>query len=123
MLVNGDPALATRTRADGVHLTASRLLELEARPACELVGASCHDERELAHAAKLGLDFAVLGPVKQTASHAGAPTLGWIRFRELVNGYPLPVYGVGGLTRDDMRDAWTAGAHGITAIRGAWSQA
>ena len=121
VLVNADPELAARAGADGVHLTAARLMEAQSRPDCELVGASCHDERELAQAARLGLDFAVLGPVADTATHPGASTLGWKRFGELAADYPLPIYAVGGLSRGDMHAAWSAGAHGIAAIRGAWS--
>ncbi len=65
----------------------------------DLVGASCHDAAELDRAAGLGLDFVVLGPVQETASHPGARTLGWDAFRELVADYPLPVYAIGGLAR------------------------
>jgi 8-oxo-dGTP diphosphatase len=122
VLVNANPGLAWSTRADGVHLTAARLLETSVRPDLELVGASCHDARELAHAARLGVDFVVLGPVKDTASHPGAPTLGWRRFSELVADYPLPVYAVGGLDYSDVELAWAAGAHGIAAIRAAWRE-
>jgi 8-oxo-dGTP diphosphatase len=120
MLVNGDESVARRAALAGVHLTSSRLLSAQARPDFDLVGASCHDERELARAAELGLDFAVLGPVAPTASHPGSPLLGWQRFRELVANYPLPVYAIGGLGAGDLDRAWSAGAHGIAAIRGAW---
>ena len=120
VLVNGDAAIAERAGADGVHLTSKALAASESRPPFELVGASCHDERELARAARLGLDFAVLGPVRPTASHPGAATLQWPRFRELTRDYPLPVYAIGGLGRDDLEDAWASGAHGVAAIRGAW---
>ena len=121
VLVNATPQVAARAGADGVHLTAERLMRTSARPELELVGASCHDARELEHAVQLGLDFAVVGPVNDTASHPGAPTLGWARFAELIAGCPLPVYGVGGLGPSDLHDAWTAGAHGVAAIRAAWS--
>jgi 8-oxo-dGTP diphosphatase len=121
VLVNADPQLAARTAADGVHLTAARLMQTRARPDCALVGASCHGERELAHAAALGLDFAVLGPLRETATHPDASTLGWRRFAALVTDYPLPVYAIGGLTPSDFHEAWNAGAHGIAAIRGAWT--
>ena len=120
LLLNGPPTLARRAGADGVHLTAAKLMDSRSRPDCELVGASCHDERELAHAAALGLDFVVVGPVGQTASHAGAPVLGWKRFGELIAGHTLPVYAIGGIQRSDLEAAWSAGAHGIAAIRGAW---
>lgn len=121
LLINGDANLAARLDADGVHLTAAQLMTVRARPEFRLVGASCHDERELAHAAQIGVDFAVLGPVAETASHPGAPPLGWNRFRNLASGYPVPIYAIGGLGHADLCDAWNAGAHGIAAIRAAWS--
>jgi 8-oxo-dGTP diphosphatase len=117
VLVNGDPDFAMAAGADGVHLTAARLMATTRRPHCPLVGASCHDERELSHAAALGLDFVVLGPVAATPSHPGAPVLGWLSFAALIQRYPLPVYAIGGLSAEDLRAAWTAGAHGIAAIR------
>lgn len=120
VLVNGGPEIADRAGADGIHLTASRLMSLDARPDCELVGASVHDERELARAAALGIDFVVLGPVQETASHPGARAIGWPRFRELIAGYPLPVFAVGGMRSQDLPAAWETGAHGIAAIRSAW---
>ena len=100
--------------ADGVHFTASQLMELNARPA-GLAAASCHTREELERAMALGLDFAVLGPVRDKS-----PALGWARFAQIASGATLPVYAVGGLTRADLRDAWRAGAHGIAMIRGSW---
>ena len=120
IVINGDAALAERVGADGVHLTSQQLMAARSRPAVKLVGASCHDARELARAAEIGADFAVVGPVSETATHEGAPTLGWRRFGELIADYPLPVYAIGGLREDDFPQAWQAGAHGIAAIRGAW---
>jgi 8-oxo-dGTP diphosphatase len=123
VLLNADPDVAVRAGADGVHLTAERLMHLETRPPLRLAGASCHTRADLDRAAALGLDFVALGPVQETASHPGAVLLGWTRFRALVADYPLPVYAIGGMTRADMRNAWEAGAHGIAAIRGAWGAA
>ncbi len=105
-------------QADGVHLTARALMESSARPAGRVVGASCHDAHEIAHAARLGLDYVVVGPVKDTPSHPGAPTLGWEGFAALVHGSPLPAYAIGGLTRADLAEARRRGAHGV-ALRSA----
>ncbi len=120
VLVNGDMALANDAGADGVHLTASQLLSLSRRPDFPLVAASCHDAGELAQARRLGLDFVVLGPVKETASHPGRPGMGWAAFGSLAADYPLPIFALGGLAREDKEAAWQAGAHGIAAIRAAW---
>jgi 8-oxo-dGTP diphosphatase len=120
LLVNGDVDLARRIGADGVHLSAARLMALAGRPEVDLCAASCHDRAELDRAAELGLDFVVLGPVHPTPTHAGMTTLGWERFGRLVEGYPLPVFALGGIRRDDLASAWSRGAHGIAMIRGAW---
>jgi 8-oxo-dGTP diphosphatase len=120
VLVNGDLEFARALGADGVHLAAMRLAGLESRPDIDLVGVSCHDETELERAARLGADFAVLGPVLPTPSHPGAKGLGWKRFQVLIASYPLPVYAVGGMGASDRIPAWQAGAHGISMMRGAW---
>ena len=122
VLVNGDVALARATGADGIHLPAAALATLTVRPDFQLVAASCHTRAELELAARLGLDFAVLGPVMPTATHPGRPGLGWEDFARLAADLPLPVYALGGMTRGDMAAAQAAGAHGLAAIRAAWNQ-
>jgi 8-oxo-dGTP diphosphatase len=123
VLLNGSAEMAQQAGADGVHLTARQLMALDRRPGLELVGASCHNEDELARAVSAQADFVVLGPVRATPSHPDTPAIGWSRFARLIEDYPLPVYALGGLTRSDMETAWRAGAHGISMMRGAWPPA
>jgi 8-oxo-dGTP diphosphatase len=121
VLVNGPLELAQAAGADGVHLDAAAATALNRRPDCEWVGASCHDAAELAHAAALGADFALLSPVLPTLTHPGAPTLGWETFAALAAASPIPVYGLGGLAADDVALAQSNGAHGVALLRGAWT--
>jgi 8-oxo-dGTP diphosphatase len=120
VLVNADIGLAERVAADGVHLKSAQLRSLGERPRLPLVGASCHDAAELALAARLGVDFVVLGPVAPTPSHPGAVSLGFEGFARLALGFPLPVYALGGMRVADLARAWSSGAHGIAMQRGAW---
>jgi 8-oxo-dGTP diphosphatase len=120
LLVNGDVDLARRIGADGVHLSAARLMSLSSRPEIRFFAASCHDRSELDRAADFGADFVVLGPVHPTPTHDGAITLGWEGFARLIEGYPLPVYALGGIRSTDLNAAWSRGAHGIAMVRGAW---
>jgi len=106
--------------ADGIHYTGAQLRALADRPAAGLVAASCHDSAELAKASALGLDFVVLGPVKPTPTHPGARTLGWDGFARLARGVSVPVYAIGGMTREDLPQVWRAGGHGVAMIGGAW---
>jgi len=120
-LVNGDEELVRAAAADGLHLPATQLLRTTRRPDFPLVAASCHTRAELEHAAGLGLDFAVLGPVNPTASHPDSVGIGWERFAHLAADLPLPVFALGGMQQNDADAAKLAGAHGIAAIRAAWN--
>jgi 8-oxo-dGTP diphosphatase len=120
VLVSNDIALAHMVGADGVHLTARQVAAMEARPDLPLVGASCHSRVELDAAARLGVDFAVLGPVHATPSHPDTPVLGWDGFATIARDAPLPVLAIGGLVRGDLDVARGHGAHGVAMIRGAW---
>ncbi len=122
VLLNADPALARATGADGVHLESARLCALQKRPLPpgQWVGASCHDQVELDQARRIGVDFAVLSPVKATHSHPQASPLGWERFSLLCEHVDFPVYALGGLKPHDLAAARAAGAQGLAMISGIW---
>ena len=120
VLINGDVDLAKEAGADGVHLTSAQLLTLTQRPACEWVAASCHSRAEVEAATRLGVDFAVAGPVAPTPTHAGAPVLGWHGFAQCVEDASIPVYALGGMLPRDLETARLAGAQGVAMLRGAW---
>ena len=122
VLINSDLELAQEVGAEGVHLNSGQLMACATRPPLELIGASCHDARELEQAERLGADFVVLGPVQATATHPEAIPLGWEQFARLIERYSLPAYALGGLSPLDLQTAWTCGAHGIAMQRGAWLQ-
>jgi 8-oxo-dGTP diphosphatase len=126
VLVNGSLELAHAAGADGVHLDSTAAATLHTRPDSTgpdafLVGVSCHDAAELAHAAAIGADFALLSPVLPTLTHPGAATLGWDAFSALAAASPIPVYGLGGLEPGDVALAQSHGAHGVALLRGAWT--
>jgi 8-oxo-dGTP diphosphatase len=132
LIVNSDSGcghgerLARQIGAHGLHLSASALTSLRARPNlhwpgyADWIGASCHDAAEMRRASDLGVDFVVLGPIHITASHPDADVLGWARFRQLAEKYPLPVYAIGGVELADLDIARTHGAHGIAMLSAAW---
>ena len=126
VLINGGMEFARAAGADGVHLDSAAAARLTARPEggeadSFLLATSCHDGAELAHAAAIGADFALLSPVLPTLSHPGAVTLGWEAVATLAAASPIPVYGLGGLGRDDVALAQSHGAHGVALLRGAWT--
>ena len=140
LLVNADPEVARRCGAGGVHLTGDRLARmLRDRPLAAgegapsrasesegsrdfLVAASCHDARDIERARVAGCDFAVLGPVRETATHPGARVLRWRGFAPLARCAGMPVYAIGGLGDADIAAASTSGGQGVAAIRAFWGE-
>ena len=120
VLVNSTSKLAEEVGADGIHMTAAQLMACSRRPTTPWCAASCHNAEELRRARDLGVDFVVLGPVATTPTHPGAPALGWERFAKLIADFPLPVFALGGMSRNDLNAARQHGAHGLAMMRGAW---
>jgi len=85
-----------------------------------ILGRSCHDAAELAHATGEGCDYVTLSPVFPSPSKPGyGPALGPDRFGALCARAGLPVYALGGITTAAQAAACrAAGAHGV-AVMGA----
>lgn len=119
VLIDGSVELMRATGAAGLHLPGKSLKDLTQRPVAgdHWLAASCHDAQELAEAARLGVDFAVLGPVLPTLTHPGTPSLGWSQFASLVAQAAFPIYALGGVGPQSIGMAREHGAQGIAAIR------
>lgn len=124
--VRARAAMVEQLGADGFHLPSRVLRELPAarlvRPSGMLISAACHSHSELVHAEALGVDFAFLGNVLETASHPGRVGLGWSAAEQLVRGSRLPLFALGGQDAATVPLALAAGFHGIAAIRGLWGE-
>lgn len=122
VMLNTSVDIFAQTNAAGLHLNSQRLMQTQQRPISEekLLSASVHNEAELAHAKKIGVDFVVVSPVLPTSSHPDAIALGWERFAELVTLANCPVYALGGMRIEDMPVAQHNGAQGIAGISALW---
>ncbi|NKF22941.1 Nudix family hydrolase [Solimonas marina] len=120
VIVDRTPQMAVSLGADGWHATAAQLHALDARPALPWCFASAHGAAELDRARALGFDAAVLGTVRPSATHPGGAALGFDAAARLTQAANLPVYWIGGLQLDDLRDVQTQYAQGMAAIRAYW---
>jgi 8-oxo-dGTP diphosphatase len=120
VLVSSRHASALWQSAHGVHLRAADAAALNQRPEVEWVGVSVHEAQEIQQAAAMKADFCLLGSVLPTATHPGAPTLGWPGFVQTKGYNAVPVYALGGLRRRDLVTAQQHGAHGIALMRDLW---
>jgi len=109
-------------QADGLHLTASRLLACRERPVStqKLLGASCHNADEILHAVAIGVDYITLSPVLPTSSHPDAASLGWDGLADLLATCSVHVFALGGVDDRHLAKAKLAGAFGIAGISAWW---
>ncbi len=117
LLVNSAVKNASQVKVDGIHLTSQDLLTLKQRPAdFSWVAASCHNQKELKQAEKIGVDFVVLAPVLPTQTHPNTELLGWDEFKLLVSEAKIPIFALGGMKKKDKQTAKSLGAQGIAGI-------
>ena len=112
----------------GVHLTSQHLYNDEwisqfrhSYPE-KIIAASCHNEKDIRRANQLKLDFIALSPVQHTASHPEQKPMGWSQFGELTDLATMPVYALGGMTVNEVKQAQEHGGQGIAAIRDLWNK-
>ncbi len=121
LLVNDRADVALATGASGVHLTTRSIKTSVIRHAFGdefLIGVSTHSVAQAREARNGQADFAVFGPVFETASKLvyGKP-LGLEKLQQVAADLaPFPVLALGGITAANAADCFRAGASGLAAI-------
>ncbi|WP_292152374.1 thiamine phosphate synthase [Brevundimonas sp.] len=116
LLIGDDAALAEEVAADGVHLPARRRQEATrlkaARPDWIVTAAvhQAHDGTSLE-----GLDALIASPIFPTASASARPLIGLEGLSSTV-ALGLPVYALGGVSPDTVRNLLGSGACGFAGI-------
>jgi thiamine-phosphate diphosphorylase len=121
VFVNARPDVAAAVGAHGVQLGAADVSPADARRLLPhaWIGRSVHGADEARTARDEGADFLVVGPVYETATHAGRPGLG-PALVGICADFGLPVVAIGGITPERVLEIRAAGAYGVAAIRGLW---
>jgi thiamine-phosphate pyrophosphorylase len=120
LFINDRIDIALAVNADGVHLGERSIPPDIARGLLgkeRLIGVSCHSREGAAAAQEKGADFITFGPVFFTPSKAayGEP-VGIAALSEVTRIARLPVFAIGGINVRNVREAVSAGAHGIALI-------
>jgi thiamine-phosphate pyrophosphorylase len=122
LFINDRVDVAIAVEADGVHLGGTGIpVEAARKVGGEqlLIGRSTHGIDEAIEAEKAGADFITFGPVFETPSKRqyGDP-LGLAMLKKAAGSVSLPVFAIGGIKKEAIRDIRAAGAYGIALISG-----
>ncbi len=120
LFINDRVDIAVAVDADGVHLGHESMPPDAVRKIVGkkmLVGVSTHTHAEAIAAEKGGADFITFGPLFDTPSKRqyGAPA-GIDALRAVKPQIGVPVFGLGGIKPENLRDVMNAGADGIAMI-------
>jgi thiamine-phosphate pyrophosphorylase len=120
LIINDRVDVALSVEADGVHLGRKGIPAYAVRKISGdklTIGVSTHGIEEALDAEKDGADFITLGPIYRTPSKLryGNP-LGIDILREVKSRISIPVFAIGGIKPDRVREVREAGADGVAVI-------
>ncbi len=120
LLINDRIDIAMAVDADGVHLGGHSLPTRKARRILgpgRLIGVSTHHSDEITAAREEGADFVTFGPVYSTPSKAVfGPPQGLASLSEACHKARLPVFALGGVRPERVKELKEAGASGVALI-------
>ena len=121
ILISGDVRLAAHVGAQGIHIPESmaksgaRTWQNWRKPYW-LVTAAAHSQKALFLAKKIGANAALLSPVFSTISHPHTKPIGILRFTSWSQNSPLPIFALGGITKNNIQRLKESKIQGIAGI-------
>jgi len=112
--------IALELGADAVHLPLRMLTELpdSVKQRFRLIGASCHSVDDALTAQRCGASYITAGHVFATDCKKGLPPRGLGFLREVCGSVSIPVYAIGGITPENLKDVHACGADGGCIMSG-----
>ncbi len=115
-----DRADMARLLVTGLHIGQDDLGPADARRLMGetgLIGFSTHNAHQLAVAAREPVDYVALGPIYSTSSKSNPdPVVGVENLRKWRHLAPQPLVAIGGITRENARAVFDAGADSVAII-------
>jgi len=106
--------VALELHAEAIHLPLHILRSMtpEEKTQFRIMGASCHSAEEAVEAQTLGCTYITAGHVFETDCKKGLPGRGSSFLQDVCGAVHIPVYGIGGINAENIRQVRAAGASG-----------
>jgi thiamine-phosphate pyrophosphorylase len=117
-ILNDRPDLAAELGADGVHVGQDDLPVPAARRAAGgIVGLSTHSRDQIVSAEPLRPDYIAVGPVYETPTKPGRPSVGLELISFAAQHAAVPWFAIGGIDRSNISAVVEAGARRVVVVR------
>lgn len=112
--------VAKKVGADAIHLPLSSFLALskEDKKRFARIGVSCHSLDDALRAQNNGCDYVTLGNIFATDCKKGLPGRGLTFLSEICRRAQVPVYAIGGISKENLARVRDAGAQGACIMSG-----
>lgn len=106
--------IALDLKSEAIHLPLHILREMTAEEKVRFrtIGASCHSVEDAMEAQALGCTYITAGHVFETDCKKGLAGRGLSFLQDVCNAVQIPVYGIGGIDAENIKQVRTAGASG-----------
>jgi thiamine-phosphate pyrophosphorylase len=119
LIINSNIEAAKNLGIDKIHMSVSLLLkhqdELEY---FNIIGVSVHSVDEAKQAENLGATYLIAGHIFATDCKKGVTPRGLVFLKEVYDSVSIPVFGIGGISRDNIGQVLNTGAVGGCVMSG-----
>lgn len=116
LIINQSITTAAKLKLTNIHLSMSDLRLSKNKMGKFMVGASVHSVPEAKEAQELGASYLIAGHIFPTDCKKGALPRGLSFLKEVCDSVTVPVFAIGGISRDKVNDVTQAGAKGLCVM-------
>lgn len=113
LIINQNIPIAAKLNLKNIHLSMHDLRQYKNELSKFRFGSSVHSVAEAKEAQALGASYLIAGHIFSTDCKKGIPPRGLSFLKEVCSSVAIPVFAIGGITKDKVKDITEAGAKGI----------
>lgn len=114
LIINQNIETALKLNLENIQLSMDQLRNHEKEiKEFKQIGASIHSVNEAKEAEKLGATYLIAGHIFPTDCKKGVAPRGLFFLKEVCNSVEIPVFAIGGITKDKLENILNTGAKGL----------
>ena len=117
LVINQKIEIAIKLKLKNIHLSMDDLRKFKKEiKEFEEIGASVHSVNEAKEAKKLGATYLIAGHIFLTDCKKGVPPKGLSFLKEVCDSVKIPVFAIGGITKEQLENVLNTGAKGVCVM-------